>query len=242
MMSYSLMSTPSCSASCCALPAGRTWKPTMMALPARARLTSDSVMPPTPAEITSTLTCSVASAVSDDLSASAEPCTSALRTTLSSLTAPSLMRSRMFSSDTLVLPASSFLRRESRRWSTSSLACFSSADGVERLARLGHARQAQHLDRRRRGDLGQVATLVVEHRAHLADELAGDDGVADLQGAVLHQHRRHRTAVAVELGFDDGAARGLVRVGLELEQLRLQRRSSASSCSMPTLVRADTST
>ena len=91
-----------------------------------ARLTSDSVMPPTPAEITSTLTCSVASAGSDDLSASAEPCTSALRTTLSSLTAPSLMRSRMFSSDTLVLPASSFLRRESRRCSTSSLACFSS--------------------------------------------------------------------------------------------------------------------
>ena len=31
MISYSLMSTPSCSASCCALPAGRTLKPTTMA-------------------------------------------------------------------------------------------------------------------------------------------------------------------------------------------------------------------
>ena len=45
----------------------------MIAPPALARLTSLSVMPPTPAEITMTRTFSVDSLVSAALSASAEP-------------------------------------------------------------------------------------------------------------------------------------------------------------------------
>ena len=95
---------------------------------ALARLTSDSVMPPTPVEMTLTPDrCRSTACVSAFAIASTEPCTSALSTILTSLTSPALILSRMFSSDTRPLPASSFLRlRASCRCSTSALAAFSS--------------------------------------------------------------------------------------------------------------------
>jgi len=83
----------------------------MIADDALARLTSDSVMPPTPVEMTFTPTVSVVSLVSALATASIDPWTSALRTIFTSLTSPVLILSRMFSSDTRLEPASSFLRR-----------------------------------------------------------------------------------------------------------------------------------
>ena len=46
---------------------------------------------------------------------------------------------------------------------------------------------------------------VVDERAHLADDGAGDERVADAQRAVLHEDRRHRAAALVELRFEHGA-------------------------------------
>src|ERR1043165_5755437 len=127
MMSYRRISTPSCSACLLLLPAGRTWKPAMIAPPALARLTSLSVIPPTAAAMTLTLTFSVESLVSEALIASAEPWTSALSTTLSSLVAPSELRSIMFSSENRCLEDSSRLRSCCRRCSTTCLATLSSS-------------------------------------------------------------------------------------------------------------------
>ena len=220
---YSLMSTPSCSAICCALPAGRTLKPMTTADDALARPTSDSVMPPTPVEITFTPTVSVDSCVSALATASIEPCTSALSTTLTSLTSPDLILSRMFSSDTRLEPASSFLRRASCRCSTSALAAFSSVTTLNDFARVGDAVQAQHLDRRRRTGLGQRLSLVAEHGADLPRVFARDDQVADAQRPLLDQDGRDGATRAIESRLDDVPLGELVRVRAQLEHLGLQR-------------------
>ncbi len=68
--------------------------------------------------------------------------------------------------------------------------------------------EAEHFDRNRRSGLVDGCALVVDQRADTAHLGAGDDDVADLQGAALHQHGRDRTAAAIELGFDHGAFGG----------------------------------
>ena len=141
------------------------------------------------------------------------------------------------------MPASSFLRRDVAAVLDQLLGLLLVGDGVEaprppRARRRGRAPRPASTGRPR----SSVAALVVEHRAHLADVLAGDDGVADLQRAVLHEHRRHRAAVAVELGLDDGAAcAGLFGLALSSSTSACSAIIS-SSWSMPSLVRADTST
>ena len=63
---------------------------------------------------------------------------------------------------------------------------------LEHVARLRQAGQAEHFDRRGRpGRLDRTAA-VVDQRAHAADDRAGDERVADVERAVLHEHRRHR--------------------------------------------------
>ena len=51
---------------------------------------------------------------------------------------------------------------------------------------------------------------------------AADKGVAILQGAVLDEHGAQRAAALVQLGLHDVPARGLGRVGLELQHLGLE--------------------
>ena len=60
-------------------------------------------------------------------------------------------------------------------------------------------------------------------RAHAAPFGAGDDDVAGLQRAALHQHGGHRAAAAVEPRFDHRAFGRTVRIGLEFEHFGLQR-------------------
>ena len=80
----------------------------------------------------------------------------------------------------------------------------------------GSCLEAEHFDRcRRAGDLERPAA-VVDERAHAADDRPGDDVVADAQRAVLHEHGRHRTAAAIELGLEHRAERRPLRVGLVL--------------------------
>ena len=64
--------------------------------------------------------------------------------------------------------------------------------------------------------LDPLAVEVVEG-AHLAPRVAGDDRVADAQGAPLDEHRRDRAAPDVEPALDDGAGRWGRRVGGQLE-------------------------
>ena len=95
-------------------------------------------------------------------------------------------------------------------------------DGDEVLARPRHAGKAQDLHRQARPRLLHLAALVVEHGAHPAPLGAGHHDVALPQGALLHQHGRHRAAAAVELALDHRALGGALRVGLEVEHLRLE--------------------
>ena len=62
-----------------------------------------------------------------------------------------------------------------------------------------------------------------------ADHRAGDEVVADVQRAVLHQHGRHRTAAAIELRFEHRARRAALRVGLELEDVGRRAESSRAA-------------
>src|SRR5581483_10036139 len=60
-------------------------------------------------------------------------------------------------------------------------------DDASELARRGRLVEAEHLDRiARRGTLTPLA-LVVEQRLDAPVRVAGDDRVADLEGAALHE-------------------------------------------------------
>ena len=215
---------PLFSASLRAPASARVLKPMMTAFDAIARLTSLSVMPPTAACTTCTLTSSVDSLSSDCASASCEPCTSALMISDSVCAAPSPMFSNMFSS----LAACRLFERD--------LAVLALAEGGdlacpalvgqhhELVAGLRHLGQALDLDRDRRAGLVDRLAVFVEHRAHAAVAGAGEHDVAALQRARLHQHGGDRAAALVELRLDHQAlARHRIGGGLQLEHLGLQQ-------------------
>ena len=92
-------------------------------------------------------------------------------------------------------------------------------DHAHELARLGHAVEAEHLDRLAgRGALDARADEVV-HRAHAPEVRAGDERVADAQRPALDQDRHDRPAAGVELGLDHRAGGVGVAVGLQLLQV-----------------------
>ena len=92
-------------------------------------------------------------------------------------------------------------------------------DHVGELAGLGHGVEAEHLDGLGRPGRLHALARVVGHRAHAAPVGAGDDRVADLQRAALHEHGDHGAAARIELGLDHGAGGVGVRVGRELLEL-----------------------
>ena len=78
---------------------------------------------------------------------------------------------------------------------------------VELVARFRRRIEAQHFDRHRGPGFLDLLALVVDQRAHPAPGRAGDENVAELQRAALHQNRGHRAAALVELRFDHDARR-----------------------------------
>jgi len=52
-----------------------------------------------------------------------------------------------------------------------------------------------------------VVAAIIDHGAHFAVVHAANKGVAAVQSSFLNQNRGHRTPAAVELGFDNCAAR-----------------------------------
>src|SRR5215207_3961024 len=96
-------------------------------------------------------------------------------------------------------------------------------DHAHVLARLGHAVEAEHLDRLRRPRLLHPAALVVVQRAHAAPVGTGDERVTDLQRAAVYEHGHDGAAARVELGLDHDPGGLGVRVRLQLLDLRQQQ-------------------
>ena len=96
-------------------------------------------------------------------------------------------------------------------------------DNDEIVAGERQAVEPEHLDRGRRPGLLLVLAALVDQRADPSPFAAGDENVADIQRAALHQNRRDRAAAAVELGFEDDALGGALRVRLQVEQFGLQQ-------------------
>ena len=77
-------------------------------------------------------------------------------------------------------------------------------DGVEDVAGVRHLAHAGNLDRDARAGLIDALTLVVNHGAHVADGGTGDDDIALVERAVLHEHGHDWAAAAVEPRLYDG--------------------------------------
>ena len=95
-------------------------------------------------------------------------------------------------------------------------------DHGKAVAGIRRAVEAQHLDRNGRSGRRHGCAGIVDQRAHAARFGAGNDQIADLERAALHQHGRDRAAAAIELGFDHGAFGRAIRIGLEVENFGLQ--------------------
>ncbi len=96
-------------------------------------------------------------------------------------------------------------------------------DHEQLVAGIRRARQAEHHDRHRRTGFGHRLTVLVEHRTHAAEFLAGDDLVARLQRAALDQHRRDCAAAFLHARLDHDAGRQAIARRFQLEHVRLQQ-------------------
>ena len=92
-------------------------------------------------------------------------------------------------------------------------------NGIEHVARARDFGQAGYLDRRGGTGLGHALSLVVYHGTDAADGGTGDDDIARLERAVLHQNGHYRAAALVETRLDDSSLCGTVGVGLQLLNL-----------------------
>ena len=109
-------------------------------------------------------------------------------------------------------------------------------DHPHQLAGLGHAVEAEHLDRLAGHRALELAAHEVVHRPYPAEVGAGDERVAHPQRAALDQDRHHRPAAGVELGLDHGPGGLRLLVGLQLLEVgdhldRVQQRVEADSWS-----------
>ena len=95
-------------------------------------------------------------------------------------------------------------------------------DHRQAVAGLGRAAEAEHLDRRRRPRGIDWRPGIGHQRAHAAPFGAGNDDIAAAQRAALHQDGGDRAAAAIEFGLDHGAFGRTIRIGFEVEDLRLQ--------------------
>lgn len=91
------------------------------------------------------------------------------------------------------------------------------------VARVRRTRKTQHQHRHRGLGLADRLAGLVEHGANAAEFLTGDDRIAELQRAFLHQHRRHGAATLLDAGLDDETARQAARRRRQLEHLGLQQ-------------------
>src|SRR5688572_5199194 len=96
-------------------------------------------------------------------------------------------------------------------------------DGLERIPRLRQAGQAEHFHWRRRSGRLRRTSAIVDECADSADHRASNEVVPDAERAVLHQHSRHRTASAIQLGLEHRTRRAALRVRAQLEDVSRQQ-------------------
>ena len=96
---------------------------------------------------------------------------------------------------------------------------------AELVAGIRHGVQALNLGSLRGAHGGNALAVLAEHGTHAAIGKTGDDGVAHMQGAALHEHGRNGAAAAVELCLEDVAGSEGLPVGLKLHVVGLQQDS-----------------
>src|SRR3954451_19128347 len=187
----------------------------------RARLTSFSVMPPTPCKTTFTRTSSCLIFCSSETAASTEPTTSPLRIRFRSCTPPRPSCSKTSSRETEDALRCANCSRRSRsprvcatsraRRSFSTTRAVSPAGGGLSKPRIstgvpGVASRS-------------FSPREIVQRPDSRPGIAGDDRVAHLQRAALDEHRGDRPTPLVEARLDDRARCIRARVGLQLLEL-----------------------
>src|SRR5688572_30298783 len=96
-------------------------------------------------------------------------------------------------------------------------------DDEQLVAGVRRAREPQHLRRDGRARRVDLLSALVEQRAHAAELLARDHGVADLERAALDQHGRDRAAAALDARFQHDADCGSILHRLQFQHLGLQQ-------------------
>jgi hypothetical protein len=166
----------------------RTLKAMTIAFDADASSTSDSFTAPTPEWMMRIFTFSSDSFVSVSASTSAEPCTSLLMMIGSSFMPPSAICA--CSDSSVSRPLS--IERPCLRLLLAERGDLAGLRGVGHLAYVAGLRQpreAEHFDRCRWSGRTRRLAAVVDEGADAADDRAGDERVADVERAVLHEHR-----------------------------------------------------
>ena len=95
-------------------------------------------------------------------------------------------------------------------------------DNNELISSLRQTFHAQNFNRRGRRRGLKRRSAIVEHGANFAVDVAHHKVVAGNERAVLHQHRGHRSAAAIEFRFEHHARRSALRSRLQLRQIRDQ--------------------
>ena len=96
-------------------------------------------------------------------------------------------------------------------------------DHLEIVAGFGQRLQTEHLDGRGRLGFADLLAAIVQHGAHFAEHGAADEIIAHVQRAVAHQHGGHRSAAAIELGFEHVAHGRTGGIGFEILQIGHQQ-------------------
>src|SRR5436190_1403357 len=76
-------------------------------------------------------------------------------------------------------------------------------DDLERFAGIGDTLQSEDFNRRCGTAFIDRLAAVIKHRAHLAVDLADDERVAQVQSALLDEHRGDRAATSIKFGFEN---------------------------------------
>ena len=205
----------------------------IVAFDAAASWTSYWVMPPTARCTKASFTSSRSSLRRLSVSASSEPVTSALRMRLSVAASPAWICSKMSSS--VAPPPTALASRPRDGHPVPVLAGVGDVAGGllvggddEGVAGVGDVGEAEDLDRRRRTGFLDLVALVVDERPHPAPGRTGDERIADVERAPLHEDRGDGAATDVEVRLEHDALGPAVGGGPEVldvgdEQERLEQ-------------------
>ena len=83
--------------------------------------------------------------------------------------------------------------------------------------------QAEYFDRRGRPSFIHRLAAVIEHRAHLAEDLADDEGIAEVQSALLHEHGGDCAAATIQFCFENHAGCEARSAGAQIQNVRSQQ-------------------